>query len=406
MAKKTTGICMGYKYRIYPNKEQQRFINQNIGAARVLWNAMLTELRDHNKQWCKMKAAGEDVSKMRFDFNYKRFKQKYGWMSLGDCEALSSAAMYLKKAQMDKSKGDPQYKNLKAHAGAYSTKGKNNNVDEHGKFTGQTLRLSEDGRWIKLPKCSGMIRIILHRPLPINSHIMGITVSRTANFEYYVSFKVELPEGRKPEFTPVADKETGIDLGLTHFAILADGTKVENPRFLQKSLAKLRREQRKLSRMGRFAKEEGRNLREAKNYQKQRIKVATLHLKVARQREYFLHTLSTQMVREHEFIATETLHSKEMMKDRKKARAIADVSWYEFTRQLQYKAEWAGRTVVKISQWFPSTQTCHCCGHVMGPIPTVIRQWQCPNCGEVHDRDVNAAINIYQEGKRLQEMPV
>ncbi|MDT2783127.1 RNA-guided endonuclease TnpB family protein [Enterococcus asini] len=398
MAKKTTGICMGYKYRIYPNKEQQRFINQNIGAARVLWNAMLTELRDHNKQWRKKKAAGEDVSKMRFDFNYTRFKQKYEWMELCDSNALNYAGRHLKEACMDKSKGKPQYKKHGVAAGSYST-------------DGRAVKLSEDGRWLSLPKMGKMtgkasMRIITHRPLAEGKRLQEVTVSRTANFEYYASFKVELPEGQQPEFTPVANKETGIDLGLTDFLILSDGTKVDNPRFLQKSLAKLRREQRKLSRMGRIAKEEGRNLREAKNYQKQRIKVATLNLKVARQREYFLHNLSTQMVREHKFIAMETLDIKGMMQQRKMARAIADVSWFEFGRQLSYKAEWAGRTVVKINQWFPSTQKCHCCGHVIGPIPTVVRQWQCPECGEVHDRDVNAAINIYQEGKRLQETPV
>ena len=398
MAKKTTGICMGYKYRIYPNKEQQRFINQNIGAARVLWNAMLSELRDHNKQWCKMKAAGEDVSKMKFDFKYTRFKQKYEWMELCDSNALNYAGRHLKEACMDKSTGKPQYKKHGVAAGSYST-------------DGRAVKLSEDGRWLSLPKMGKMtgkasMRIITHRPLAEGKRLQEVTVSRTANFEYYVSFKVELPEGQRPEFTPVANKETGIDLGLTDFLILSDGTKVDNPRFLQKSLAKLRREQRKLSRMGRIAKEEGRNLREAKNYQKQRIKVATLHLKVARQREYFLHTLSTQMVREHKFIAMETLDIKGMMQQRKMAMAIADVSWFEFGRQLSYKAEWAGRTVVKINQWFPSTQKCHCCGHVIGPIPTVVRQWQCPECGEVHDRDVNAAINIYQEGKRLQEIPV
>lgn len=398
MAKKTTGICMGYKYRIYPNKEQQSFINQNIGAARVLWNAMLSELRDHNKQWRKKKAAGEDVSKMRFDFKYTRFKQKYEWMELCDSNALNYAGRHLKEACMDKSKGKPQYKKRGIATGSYST-------------DGRKVKLSEDGRWLTLPKMGKMagksnMRIIMHRPLAEGRRLQEVTVSRTANFEYYVSFKVELPEGQRPEFTPVANKETGIDLGLTDLLILSDGTKVDNPRFLQKSLAKLRREQRKLSRMGRIAKEEGRNLREAKNYQKQRIKVATLHLKVVRQREHFLHNLSTQMVREHKFIAMETLDIKGMMQQRKMARAIADVSWFEFGRQLSYKAEWAGRTVVKINQWFPSTQKCHCCGHVIGPIPTEIRQWQCPKCGEVHDRDVNAAINIYQEGKRLQETPV
>lgn len=406
MAKKEQGICKGYKYRIYPNKEQRSFINQNIGAARVLWNAMLTELRDHNKQYRQMKEAGEDVSAMQFDYSYTRFKQKYEWMALCDCEALGKAARHLKKAQTDKSKGKPQYKNLRVHAGSYSTQGRNNNVDEQGIFTGMTLKLSADGRWLKLPKCKGDIRIILHRPLPTNSHIMGITVSRTATLEYYVSFKVELPVGQRPEFTPVDNKETGIDLGLASFITLSDGTKVDNPRYLQNTLTKLRREQRKLSRMQRIAKEEGRKLRESKNYQKQRIKVAKLHQKVARQREHFLHNLSTKMVQEHTFIAMETLDIKGMMKQRKLARQIADVSWFEFGRQLSYKAEWAGRTVVKINQWFPSTQKCHCCGHIMGPIPTKIRQWQCHECGEVHDRDVNAAINIYQEGKRLQETPV
>lgn len=395
MAKKTTGICMGYKYRIYPNKEQQSFINQTIGCCRKVWNEMLAI---NLKLLAESREAG---TKFKQDEKYNQLYERFPFLQAVEsvpysyvCHVDMGAAF---KRMFTGVSGAPCFKK-KMTAGAYSTDSKRTS-------------LSEDGRWLKLPKIGkatgkAWMRIVMHRPLPAGSKLGRCTVSRTATGEYYVTFVAELPEGQRPEFIPVDTKETGIDLGLESFITLADGTKVDNPRFLQKSLAKLRREQRKLSRMGRIAKEDGRNLHEAKNYQKQRLLVAKLHQKVARQREYFLHTLSTKMVREHTFIAMETLDIKGMMQQRKLSRQIADVSWYEFGRQLMYKADWAGRTVVKINQWFPSTQKCHCCGHVMGPIPTVVRQWQCPECGEVHDRDVNAAINIYQEGKKLQELTV
>lgn len=164
---------------------------------------------------------------------------------------------------------------------------------------------------------------------------------------------------------------------------------------------KLRREQRKLSRRSLLAKKNNIKLVDAKNYQKQKMKVARLHEKVKNQRQDFLHKLSTDLVKNHDVIVIEDLHTKGMLKNRKLSKAISDVSWSEFVSMLTYKADWYGKSLVKIDRWFPSSQICSNCGHLDGPKPLHIRTWACNNCGCAHDRDINAAMNIKNEGLRL-----
>ncbi|WP_429676865.1 RNA-guided endonuclease TnpB family protein [Bacillus mexicanus] len=192
-----------------------------------------------------------------------------------------------------------------------------------------------------------------------------------------------------------------MDLGITDFAILSTGKKVNNHRFTKRMEKKLKREQRKLSRRALLAKKKNIKLIDAKNYQKQKIKVARLHEKVKNQRQDFLHKLSTDLVKNHDVIVIEDLNTKGMLKNRKLSKAISDVSWSEFVSMLTYKAEWYGKSLVKIDKWFPSSQICSNCGHQDGPKPLHIRTWTCNNCDSVHDRDVNAAMNIKNEGLRL-----
>ncbi|MFD2866922.1 RNA-guided endonuclease TnpB family protein, partial [Kurthia populi] len=251
------------------------------------------------------------------------------------------------------------------------------------------------GNQMKLPKL-GLVKFAKSRD--IEGRILKATIKYNASGTFYVSVQCEVPDF-KP--LPQTNEAVGIDLGITDFAILSTGRKVDNQRFTAKMEQKLKREQRKLSRRYEQAKKEGRDLRECMNYQKQRRKVACLRERVAFQREDFLNKLSTALIRQYDVICIENLNTKGMMKNHKLAKAIADVSWSEFVTKLKYKAKWLNRKIVEIDRFFPSSQLCHTCGHRDGKKPLDIRVWTCSSCGTTLDRDINASKNILIEGLRL-----
>ena len=227
--------------------------------------------------------------------------------------------------------------------------------------------------------------------------IKSATISKTATGKYFISILCE--EEILP--LPKTNSSLGIDLGLENFAILSSGEKVSNPRFLTSLSKKLAREQKVLSRRTLLAKKKGQKLSDCRNYQKQKLKVARIHETISNQRKDFLNKLSTELIKNHDVICIEDLASQNLMKNHHLARAIGDVSWYEFVRQLSYKADWYGKKIVIISRWFPSSQLCSACGVSSGKKPLSIREWTCEYCGTHHDRDINASINILHEGLRL-----
>ena len=373
-----------YKFRIYPTEEQEIFFAKTFGCVRKVYNLMLN---DRKKAYEEVK---NDPSKKLTFPTPAKYKKEFPFLKEVDSLALANAQLHLDKAYKnffrDKSVGFPRFKSKKNPVQSYTTN------NQKG-----TIALI-DSKFIKLPKLKSLVRIKLHRQP--KGMIKSATISRHSSGKYYISLlcKEEISE------LPKTNSAIGIDLGITDFAILSDGQKIDNNKFTSKMEKKLKREQRKLSRRALLAKKKGIPLSEAKNYQKQKRKVARLHEKVMNQRTDFLNKLSTEIIKNHDIICIEDLNVKGMLRNHKLARSISDVSWSSFVAKLQYKADWYGREIIKVNQWFPSSQICSECGHKDGKKPLDIREWTCPICHTHHDRDINASINILIEGLRIQTL--
>ncbi|RBR30968.1 IS200/IS605 family element RNA-guided endonuclease TnpB [Enterococcus cecorum] len=373
-----------YKFRIYPTEEQEIFFAKTFGCVRKVYNLMLN---DRKKAYEEVK--NDPSKKMTFPTPAK-YKKEFPFLKEVDSLALANAQLHLDKAYKnffrDKSVGFPRFKSKKNSVQSYTTNNQNGTV------------ALIDSKFIKVPKLKSLVRIKLHRQP--KGMIKSATISRHASGKYYISLlcKEEINE------LPKTNSAIGIDLGITDFAILSDGQKIDNHKFTSKMEKKLKREQRKLSRRALLAKKKGIPLSEAKNYQKQKRKVARLHEKVMNQRTDFLNKLSTEIIKNHDIICIEDLNVKGMLRNHKLARSISDVSWSSFVAKLQYKADWYGREIIKVDTWFPSSQICSECGHKDGKKSLDIREWTCPICHTHHDRDINASINILTEGLRIQSL--
>lgn len=363
-----------HKIRIYPNKSQEIQIQKTFGCVRFYWNFLLSQRMTNYKN----KKADENYQEDKTTYAGLKKQEEYAWLKEVEAQPLSQANMDLNKAYkntFNSGFGFPKFKSKKYSKKSYRTACSM-------KVDGKHFSISRLG-WVKMAET-----------LRFNGKLMNVTISQAKSGKYFATFLVDTENFQKE---PVAN-EIGIDLGLTHFCITSDGEKVDNPKFYHSLEKRLVIEQRKLSRRQEVAKKHHRKLDECKNYQKQKLKVARLHEKIANQRNDFLHKLSSRLTDENQVICIEDLNVKGMVKNHKLAKSISDVSWSEFVRQLTYKSEWKGRTLVKIDRFFPSSQICSACGHNDGKKELDVREWTCSSCGTHHDRDINASINIKTVG--------
>ena len=367
------------KFRLYPNSDQRDFFDRSFGCSRLVYNIGLAYRKEQYESGNKV--GYKQTSALLTTLKHT---DEYAFLNDVDSISLQQSLRHLDDAykRFFRKEGKyPKFKSKHKSRLSYTTLNQGGNIRIVGKY-------------IKLPKV-GYVKVKQSKDI---GKIHSCTISKSPSGKYFVSVLYE----EEQVVLPYIDKQIGIDLGLSHYLTTSDGKKVSNPRHLEKAQKKLTREQRRLSRKTLVAKKEGRNLADSKNYQKQRIKVARCHEKVVNQRNDFLHKLSIRLIHENQVIAIENLRSSGMMKNHKLARSIGSVSWDRFTTMLTYKAEWYGRSVIKVDSFFPSSQLCSVCGEKNPMVKDLfVRKWECPHCASIHDRDINAAVNILNEAKRL-----
>lgn len=371
-----------YKFRIYPNKQQEILINKTIGSSRFVFNHFL---QLWNEEYSKTKK-GLSYNTCATMLPSMKKSEEYSWLKEVDSIALQSSIKNLEDSFnrfFKKQNMKPKFKSKKNPSQSYITKNVSNSIQ----IVNNKIKLPKL-KWVKFANSR-----------EIKGRILRATINKRPSGKYFVSLLTEVEISELPK----TNSSVGVDLGVKDFAILDNAVIYNNNKFTYKMEQKLKREQRKLSRRQLQAKKKGIKLLDAKNYQKQKTKVARLHEKVMNQREDFLNKVSTEIIKNHDIICIEDLNTKGMLRNRKLAKSISDVSWSSFVTKLQYKADWYGKEIVKVDRWYPSSQICSSCGANTGKKTLDIRKWTC-ECGVEHDRDINASKNIKVEGLRIRDI--
>ena len=362
-------VLRSYKYRIYPTKVQAQYLNQVFGSVRFVWNKLVANFNSYSNE-----GPNQPMSEKILKDN-----PEFSWLN----DSISYA---LQQKSNDFVEAKKQFfsKTRKAKLGRMKFKKKGVSKDSF-RIPGQQIGFNkcinfETGR-LKITKMSP-IKMKIDRKF--SGQLKSITVSKNKCDQYFVSVLVE----EDVELKQNTGRSIGIDLGLKELMILSNGMKIDNPKWFRKSQAKLKRAQQHFSR-----KQIGSNRR-----QKQKMKVAKIYQKITAQRNYVHHVLSSWLVENYDVICVENLNVKGMMKNRKLAKSIQDVGWSSLVSMIRYKSTWYGKTFHQIDRFFASSKTCSSCGHKLNEMNLSIREWTCPNCGEIHDRDLNAATNILNRG--------
>lgn len=359
----------GFFFRIYPNKKQIELIQKTFGCTRYVYNYFL------DRRKLLYENEGKSLSFSKCSKELTELKKELEWLKEPDKFSLQNSLKDLDNAFekfFNEGAGYPKFKSKKDRYKSYRTNITNGNIE----FLGNKIKIPKVGK----VRCRGYKEI--------QDRILNATVSQVPSGKYYISLCCE---GVEIEKYPKSNNSVGIDLGIKEFAITSNGCKYENPKCLEKSLKKIAKLQKELSR-----KTKG-----GSNWNKNRIKVAKLHEHISNQRDDYLNKLSTKLIKENDIICIEDLKVDNMLKNHKLARNISDVSWSKFVEELVYKANWHDRKIIKVDTFYASSQICSNCGYKNEKVKDLsVREWVCPECGACHDRDMNASINILNEGMK------
>lgn len=360
-------VKRAYRFRCYPTPAQQQLLARTFGCVRYVWNWAL-----------RLRAEAWSQRQERLGYNQTsaaltalKKQPELAWLHEVSSVPLQQALRHLQAG----------FNNFFAQrAGHPAFKSKHDR--QAAEYT--TSAFGWDGQTLKLAKMDAPLPIRFSCTIPKAARVTTVTVSRDAAGRYFVSLLCD----DAVQALPAAAGQVGIDLGLTHFATLSTGEKIAPPNAFRQHEARLAKLQRRLARKAKGSR----------NRAKARCKVAQAHARIADARRDFLHKLSTRLIHENQVIAVETLAVSNLQKNRRLSKSIADAGWAEFLRQLKYKAQWYGRTLVSIDRWYPSSKRCSDCGHTVPKMLLSVRTWSCPGCGSTHDRDINAARNVLAAG--------
>lgn len=363
-------IFRAYKYRLKPDAVQQQYLADAFGCARFVWNKLVENFNSWSPDH-KPEKITEKTLKDQEEFSF--------------LNSVSSVVLQYKRLDFDEAK--KQFFNKKRKTKLGRMKFKSRRGRQSIRFTNQVISKKSDLEkgLIILPKCKKPFRFVNHRPF--TGELRSVTVSKNPDGTYWISFLVK--EQFEPK--PTTKKAVGLDLGLKDLLILSNGIKFQHPKH------QLERTNRAIKK---YQKQLARKTKGSKNREKVRLQLARLYAKQTNIKTNYYHEISNYLVTNFDEIFMEDLNVSGMLKNRKLSRAIHEASWSTLSSMIQYKCDWNHRNFHKISRWYPSSKTCSCCGHKMDQMPLSTREWICPGCGSTHDRDLNAAINILQEGQR------